>query len=124
MSPTKPARRPATGLPGVKVLITAASLAATVGGWAILSTNNAGASSQTSAVPVQPTAQTFTINLEPLPTLVPTPASSSRLVAVSNRPAPPPPAVAPSLPTLRSVTGPTGGGGGGPAPAGTSRSSR
>jgi hypothetical protein len=105
-------------------LITAASLAATVGGWAVLSANNTNTSSQTSAVPVQPTAPTFTINLEPLPTLVPTPASSPRLVMASNRPALPQPAAAPALPTLRSVTGPTGGGGGGPAPAGTSRSSR
>lgn len=62
--------KPANGVPGVKLLITATALAATLGGWA------AFASSQTPTTANQTVASNNTLHLPPLPTLV-APAGSS-----------------------------------------------
>lgn len=69
---------------GVKMLITAASLAGTVGGWLLLTSqspaSNATASASTSAAAV-------TFNLAPLPTVVPAPDNrSSRSTVFSSSP--------------------------------------
>jgi hypothetical protein len=137
MTSTKSTQRSATSAPGVKLLITAASFAATIGGWALIGArdNTAAQTAVVSdaaplAVP-QPTTA-LTIKLDPLPTLVPQPTPQSQLVTASNRPAvaarptnPQPVPAAPALPALRVVTAPGGGGGGGGgAPAATTRSSK
>jgi hypothetical protein len=128
-------KRSATTAPGVKLLITSASFAATIGGWALIGAKD-NSTAQSAAVPAassnalpQPVSA-LTIKLEPLPTLVPQPTLQSQLVTVGNRlvatarPAlPQPVAAAPALPVLRVVTVP-GGGSGAPAPAGTTRSSK
>ena len=136
-------KRPATGVPGVKMLITAASVAATVGGWALLSAKETIPVTQpqvANVVAPQKSPVIRTIELAPLPTLVPPPARSAivtvrqpaasnriQAVAVASAPA------APALPALRVVTvsspssGGGGGGGGGstaPAPVTTTRSSK
>ncbi|GEM_PF-3176114 len=147
MPPVKPSKKPNTGGPGVKMLITAASLAATVGGWALIS-----AKETTSVQPVQesaaaqPVAQqvaapVFSIKLAPLPTLVPAIASQAQIITVSNpraaasapRPAvavqvaAPPTAPQPAL-VLRDVSAPAlasgGSASGAPAPATKTHSSR
>lgn len=130
MPPAKPTKRAATTAPGVKVFITAASLAATVGGWALIGAQN----NTVEPPPITPTAEAkpepvvLSINLQPLPTIVPPPTLQPQLVTASNRstvpsqPAPKPTAQA--LPVLRVVTAPGGGGGGGGAPAATTHSSR
>ncbi len=101
-----------TGAPGVKMLITAASLAATLGGWALLSTDQARPAAQSSApLPAVPQveAPTISIKLAPLPTLVPL-APQSRLVTVNHSVAPAPaPAAQPAAPAalaLRVVSAP------------------
>ena len=134
MTTSKSARRAATTAPGVKLLITAASFAATIGGWALI-----GAKDNSTVIPAatpitlpQPVSA-LTINFAPLPTLVPPPALQSQLVTTSNRPIvaarpanPQPVAAVPAMPALRVVTVPGGGGGGGgaPAAAGTTHSSK
>ena len=123
-------KRPATGVPGVKMLITAASVAATVGGWALLSAKEVTPVTQPqSASVVAPQKQLVihTIDLGTMPTLVPPPAQSTivtvRQPAASSRSqalAPTPVPAAPALPALRVVSAPapsSGGGGGGSAPA-------
>jgi hypothetical protein len=56
------ARRPNAGAPGFKALVTAMSLAVTIGGWAVIASN-------------APTSgQTANTTVPPMPTLVPTPA--------------------------------------------------
>jgi len=135
-------KRPATGVPGVKMLITAASVAATVGGWALLSakaTVPVTQSQSASVVAPQKPLVIRTIDLAPMPTLVPPPAQSAIVPVwqptVSNNnqavaPAPAPIApVAPALPALRVVTvsSPSSGGGGGgsaSAPVTTTHSSK
>src|SRR5512139_743288 len=106
MKPAKPAKKPNSGAPGVKLLITAASLAATLGGWAVISgqeTKPAPAPTSEPAV-----APVVTIRLAPLPTLVPEVTPQAQLVMV-NRPRPaaaaPQPA-APSTLVLRDVSAP------------------
>lgn len=133
MPPVKPSQKPNTGTPGVKMLITAASLAATVGGWALISAK------ETKPMPaVQPpaaaqaVAPVLSIKLAPLPTLVPAMASQAQIVTVSNqraasapRPAVavPQPAPQPAL-VLRDVSAPAPSSGGAPAPAANTGSSR
>ena len=132
MTSVKPNKRTTTA-PGVKVLITAASLAATVGGWGLISAHDNTVEPPTvvPTTPPQPEAVTLSIKLEPLPTIVPPPTLQPQTVTASNRstvvsqPAPKPAAAAPQ--TLRVVTAPSGGGGGGGgggAPAATTKSSR
>ncbi len=55
-------RRPNVGAPGFKALVTAMSLAVTIGGWAVIASN------------AQSGGQTANNTLPPMPTLVPTPA--------------------------------------------------
>ena len=149
MSPVKSSKKSNTGGPGVKLLITATSLAATVGGWALIS-----AKETTPAQPAQPAAAAqavapqvaaapvFSIKLAPLPTLVPAMGSQPQIVTVSNAraaSAPRPAAVAAqSAPqpvpqralVLRDVSAPTSGGAsagpsaGAPAPATNTHSSK
>ena len=129
-------KRPATGVPGVKMLITAASVAATVGGWALLSAKATIPVTQpqsASVVAPQKPLVIRTIELGTMPTLVPPPAQSAIIPAwqpaatantrqaVAPAPAPAAPA-APALPALRVVSAPSpssggGGGSGGSAPA-------
>jgi hypothetical protein len=139
MTSTKPVKRAATTAPGVKLLITAASFAAAIGGWALIGAKD-NTATQTVVVPdaapvIVPQRTTeLTIKLEPLPTLVPQPTPQSQIVTTSNQPAaavrpanPQPAPVAPAVPKLRVVTAPDGGGGGGGgggAPAATTRSSK
>jgi hypothetical protein len=131
MTSPKSAKR-STTTPGVKLLITAASFAATIGGWALIGAkDNSAAQSAASSAAVPQPVSALTIKLEPLPTLVPQPTLQSQLVTASNRPVaaarpanPQPVAAAPALPALRVVTVPGGGGGGAPAAAGTTRSSK
>ena len=147
MSPVKSSKKSNTGGPGVKLLITATSLAATVGGWALIS-----AKETTPAQPAQPAAAAqavapqvaaapvFSIKLAPLPTLVPAMSSQPQIITVNNaraasaprpavaaaaQPAPQPPAL-----VLRDVSAPAGGGASAgpsasaPAPATNTRSSK
>jgi hypothetical protein len=136
--------------PGVKMFIAAASVAATLGGWALLSANEAKPAAQASTLPDAPQtapqaeAATRTINLAPLPTLVPL-APHARLVTASNnaasrsiaQPAAPvqqaapaqaaPAQAAPAPLALRVVSAPQQGGGSAasaPAPVTNTRSSR
>ena len=147
MSPVKSSKKSNTGGPGVKLLITATSLAATVGGWALIS-----AKETTPAQPAQPAAAAqavapqvaaapvFSIKLAPLPTLVPAMSSQPQIITVNNaraasaprpavaaaaQPAPQPPAL-----VLRDVSAPASGGAsakpsaGAPAPATNTHSSK
>jgi hypothetical protein len=68
---------------GVKMLITAASLAGTVGGWLLL-TSQAPAASAIGAAPAPATSSAVTFNLSPLPTIVPAPSSPSSPAPVFN----------------------------------------
>ncbi len=144
MPPTKAASK-STGTPGVKLFITAASVAATLGGWALLSgAEKSQSGAQATVVPPtlvpQAETQTLSINLAPLPTLVPL---ATRLQSVTANNAAPravqsaPAAPAPSSPlTLRVVSAPplqhSGGGGtaagsmsaSAPAPVTNTRSSK
>ena len=134
--------------PGVKMFITAASLAATLGGWALLSAKEAKPAAQSSTLPDAPQtalqaasqadAATRLINLAPLPTLVPL-VPHSQLVTASNattsRPIAQPAApqriqqAAPAPLALRVVSAPSQQSGGrpsasAPAPVANTRSSR
>ena len=85
MPPAKAASK-STGAPGAKMLITAASLAATLGGWALLSADGARPVAQPAMPPTaapQVEVTTLSIKLAPLPTLVPL-APQSRIVTVNN----------------------------------------
>ena len=148
MSPVKSSKKSNTGVPGVKLLIAATSLAATVGGWALISakeTAPAQPDQSAAAQVVAPqvvSAPVFSIKLAPLPTLVPAMSSQPQIVTVSNaraavapRPAvvaaqpAPQPAPQPAL-VLRDVSAPASGGSsagpasGAPAPAAKTRSSK
>jgi hypothetical protein len=145
MPTSKPSgNRPASSTPGVKMLITATSLVATIGGWAVLS-NQEGASSSTSSTPTSNSAQpatALTVQLPPLPTLIPPP--DPKTLAINTQPAIVPSskrqavapaqaaaAPAPQIAGLRVVAAPSipsGGGGGSvaaaPRPATNTRSSK
>jgi hypothetical protein len=126
MATSKPSKKPAAGAPGVKLLITAASLAATLGGWAVISVKEPKPT--VSAVPERAVAPAVTIKLAPLPTLVPpiTPQARSQLVTIDQpRPAAvaPQPAAANEL-VLRDVSAPVLPSRSAPAPAANTGSSR
>lgn len=137
MPPAKAASK-STGTPGVKLFITAASLAATLGGWALLSSaEKSQPAAQPMVVPLtltpQVETQTLSIKLPPLPTLVPQ-TTQPQIVTVNNaapRAAAPAAPAAPAPLTLRAVSAPLQHGGGGaagatsaPAPVVNTRSSR
>ncbi len=141
MPPTKSAGRSATSAPGVKLFITAASLAATVGGWALISAEesvplpapNPPVATLTTATRAAPVVS---IKFDPLPTLVPQPTRQTQVAAVNTRPAATTsnsaqavaqPLAPAALPALRVVGIPDSGGGGSaaaPAAAATTRSSK
>lgn len=133
MKPTKPVKKPSTNAPGVKLLITAASLAATLGGWALISSTETKPASVPTPAPTlnQAAAPAVIIKLAPLPTLVPEVTPQSHIVTV-NRPRSAPAAAAapqPAAPTtlvLRDVSAPqvNGGRSAAPAPVANTRSSR
>jgi hypothetical protein len=136
MKPNKPVKKPSTSAPGVKLLITAASVAATLGGWALISSNEPAPAPAPVPATDQAAAPVVTIKLAPLPTLVPEVKLQSQIVTV-NRPrtavaaaaAPQPAAPQPAAPTtlvLRDVSAPQGNAGrsAGPAPVVNTRSSR
>jgi len=88
MSPVKSSKKPNTGMPGMKLLITATSLAATVGGWALISakeTKPVPPPAAAQAVASQVVAPVFSIKLAPLPTLVPAMVPQAQIVTVSNQ---------------------------------------
>jgi hypothetical protein len=145
MSAIKSSKKPHTGVPGVKLLIAASSLAATVGGWALISAQETApaqpaqpAAAAQSAAPQAAAAPVFSINLAPLPTLVPAMSSQPQIVTVNNAraaSAPRPAAVAaqpvaqaapPPALVLRDVSAPASAGpaAGAPAPAAKTRSSK
>jgi hypothetical protein len=129
MSNPKPSARPASGAPGVKLLITAASLVSTIGGWALISNNTAAPATSTDA-PLQPVAARA-IEFGPLPTLVPPPDPNAltinaqpAIVTIRNQPvAAPAPAPAP-LSGLRIVNGLGPNTNGAPPPAAKTHSSK
>jgi hypothetical protein len=123
---TKPVRKANTSAPGVKLLITAASLAATLGGWALISAKEPKPTS--APLPEQVTPPAVTIKLAPLPTLVPVITPQPQLVTV-NQPRPAASAPQPAAPVelvLRDVSAPqvNRGGSSAPAPVTNTRSSR
>ncbi len=137
MASQKSAKKPATTAPGMKMLIAAASVAATLGGWALISSNEKPPAVTESPAPIAAAVEdkVIKINLEPLPTLVPVITPQSQVVAV-NRPraaasavqsAPAPqPAPATEL-VLRDVSAPalsTGRSSSAPAPVTSTKSSR
>jgi hypothetical protein len=88
MPPVKSSKKANTGTPGVKLLITAASLAATVGGWALISakeTKPAPPPATAQAAASQVVAPVFSVKLAPLPTLVPAMVPQAQIVTVSNQ---------------------------------------
>ena len=124
MATGKPSKKPATSAPGVKLLITAASLAATLGGWAVIGAKEP--KSTAAPVPAQAAAPAVTIKLAPLPTLVPPITPQPQVVTVNqSRSAAPRPAASAPQPVastelvLRDVSAPqvNAGGGGSAAPA-------
>jgi hypothetical protein len=138
---TKSTKKPVTSAPGVKTLITAASLAATLGGWAVISGTATKPTSIPAPVTEQAAPRTVTIKLAPLPTLVPpiTPQPQPQLVTIDQprsavpRPAAVAAAPQPAAPTelvLRDVSAPqvTAGGSSSsssaPAPVVNTKSSR
>ena len=136
MKSAKPAKKPKSGAPSVKILITAASLAATLGGWALISGKEvkpAPAPAPASGLaPEQAAAPVVTIKLAPLPTLVPPVTPQPRLATVNqsaNQPRPaaaaPQPAAAPANEiVLRDVSAPALPDRSAPAPVANTRSSR
>ena len=97
-----PRQRPATGAPGVKMLITAGALAMTMYGWVQLtSTDRALASSASPAIASGPST-VLALDLPPIPTLAPPPAQAGPVIANSQ----PGASLAPSAPLLRSVSAP------------------
>ena len=126
MPSAKPAKKPNSGAPGVKLLITAASLAATLGGWAVISGHEAKPAPAPAPWPEPALAPEVTIKLAPLPTLVPEATPQAQLVMV-NRPrqaASAPQPAAPSTLVLRDVSAPAPSDRSAPAPVVNTRSSR
>lgn len=123
MTTSKSSKKPTSDTSGVKLLITAASLAATLGGWAVISAEEAQPAPPPAhdQVVVPPVA----IKLAPLPTLVP-PIRSQPPSSAINQPHPAagaPPAAANEI-VLRDVSAPALPDRSAPAPVVNTRSSR
>jgi len=133
MTANRPTKKPASSAPGVKMLITAASLAATLGGWALISSTEAKPVTIPAPAPGQATSRTVTIKLAPLPTLVPPITPQPQLVTI-NQPrsaasAPQPQPAPANVLVLRDVSAPQMSTGGSkstsaPAPVVNTKSSR
>lgn len=108
MSTINTAKRPPHSVPSVKLLITAASVAATLGGWAAFSTP-APTNQDTTAQPIE-----VSMNLAPIPTILPKPFDQAGTIRVFNQPT----NQQPSILTLRSVNPQP------PSPVTVTRSSR
>jgi hypothetical protein len=78
----KSAKKPNSGAPGVKMLITAASLTATLGGWAFISAKEPQPVMPPAVSTAAAAAPVISIKLAPLPTLVPL-APRSQLVTIN-----------------------------------------
>jgi hypothetical protein len=87
-SPSPKRSAPSSNSTGAKILVTAASLATVVGGWAALALQQSTLNTQKS-VAVSDDASQVVLDLPPLPTLVPEP-SSIPLVTSPNLPGSPP----------------------------------
>ena len=139
MPPVKSARKPAAGAPGVKMFITAASLAATLGGWALISAEEVQPLPPEQLAVADQAAAGVTIQLAPLPTLVPL-AQTAQQTQGASQPAPISPprpasraaaasasqaaAPQPAAPVLRDVSAPALANRSAPAPVTNTRSSR
>lgn len=99
MSNPNSTNKNATGAHGAKMLITSAALAATIGGWALLTTHEASAVVKVNQAlaPTAP-AQSLALDLPPIPTLVP-----PQHIVVQNSPAQ---ATSGQPPVLREVSAP------------------
>jgi hypothetical protein len=106
MTPPRPSKRPGSAAPGIKILISAAALASTIGGWALFTFKQEAA---TLATP-----PSLALELAPLPTLVAR-SSMPEVAAVGQSAAAPAPA-------LRRVSAPAFSSA--PAPVTVTRSSR
>jgi len=87
MSPTPKSKRskPSSGAAGVKMLITAASLTAVIGGWASFTARGAGAQlpENNDGEETIDDNHRLTVDLPPMPTLIPEPSPMPTLRAVS-----------------------------------------
>jgi hypothetical protein len=90
MTPSRTTKRLTSGAPGMKALITATSLAVTLGGWAMLAleqSETAPSAAETLAVEsaaIQPMASSFELSLAPIPTIAAPPAPPK--IVVNNPP--------------------------------------
>lgn len=145
-APKKPAKKVAKSWPSVNALLTTASITATLGGWAFFTVQEQAASTVEvaaveappalveSAPPTATPVYTLTVDLPPIPTIVPRPAFDvAAAPTTSNQPALVPQPQAPQAPAaappIRSVTAPPPAvsappPAAAPAPAATTRSSR
>lgn len=112
-------KRPGSGVPGAKMLITAVSVAATLGGWALITANDAKPVAQVTTVSQSARSQSASaLVLPPLPTLVPPPAGVMN--TLPRQPSAPDASAGTNqaaAPVLRVVDAP-------PPPVATTRSSR
>jgi len=106
MTPPRPTKRPGSAAPGIKLLISAAALAGTIGGWALFTLKQEAAALAT-------TPPSLALELPPLPTLVAR-SSAPEVAAVGQAAAP--------APALRRVSAPAFSSA--PAPVTITRSSR
>ena len=129
MTSGKPAKKPKTSAPGVKMLITATSLAATLGGWALISSTAAQPAPAPDPAPEQTSNTTVTIKFAPLPTLVPPLTPQPQMVTI-DQPRPAAPAASAPQPApantivLRDVSAPALPSRSAPASVTNTRSSR
>ncbi len=137
--PKKPAKKVAKSWPSVNALLTTLSITATLGGWAYFTVQDQSATFvETAAVelppalietslPAETSIYTLTLDLPPIPTVVPPPALVAPAPNNASAPSAAPPQ-APIAPPVRSVTAPppavSAPPAAAPAPAATTRSSR
>ena len=114
MLPKHTPKRPAasSSVTGVKMLVTAASLAAVVGGWAGFTVHQSRSSAQNEVVVPDDPSQ-VSLELPPLPTLVPEPGPIPGLRKIAAVPGSSPMVVAPvpGLPAPTPVVAGSSGGG-------------
>jgi len=124
MTSARSTKKSGSSAPGAKLLITAASLAATLGGWALLSTKE---EAQPAAIPTldQIVAPAVTIKLAPLPTLVPPITPQPQTITIKqSHPAVSAPPAAPNEIVLRDVSAPALPSRSAPEPVANTRTSR